>query len=124
MAEDCLAVALGMYVNDHEDLPVPSPLAEGQVLIAVPIITAAKLSLYNAMRMQSISNANLAKRLGVTEDAVGKLVNLRYRSHISQLERALRAVGRSLIIEDQDTPQAGHHASTPEIPKTVSPRSS
>ena len=32
MARDCLGVALGMYVKAREDIPAPSPLAEGQVL--------------------------------------------------------------------------------------------
>ena len=36
MAEDCLGVALGMYVAAGEDIPNPSPIAEGQVLIPVP----------------------------------------------------------------------------------------
>ncbi|CAI8007798.1 Alanine--tRNA ligase [Geodia barretti] len=42
MAEDCLAVALSFYVDGSEDLPTPGPLADGQVLIAVPLIVAAK----------------------------------------------------------------------------------
>ena len=28
MAEDCLGVALGMYVTEGEDIPDPSPIAE------------------------------------------------------------------------------------------------
>ena len=28
-AEGCLAVALGMYITSHEDIPSPSPLSEG-----------------------------------------------------------------------------------------------
>ena len=100
-AEDCLGTALGMYVEAREDIPVPSPLQEGQVLIAVPPIVAAKLALYTAMRTQRITNVALGERLGLSESAVRKLVNPDHRSHISSVMKALRAVGRNLVIEDR-----------------------
>ena len=100
MAEDCLAVALSFYVDNGEDLPAPSPLADGQVLIAVPIIVAAKLTLYTAMREHGITDADLAAMLGLDNNAVQRLLNPYRFSHISQVERALKAVGRSLIVED------------------------
>ena len=100
MAEDCLAVALGMYITSREDVPLPSPLSEGQELIAVPTIMAAKLALYKAMRKQGVTNVALADRLGLSEGAVRRLVNPEHRSHIGQVERALRAVGHTLVVED------------------------
>ena len=63
MAKDCLGVALGMYVKAREDIPAPSPLVEGQVLISVAPIVAAKLALYAAMREQGVTNVALAARL-------------------------------------------------------------
>ena len=50
MAEDALVVALCAYVDNNEALPVPSEAEEGQVMVAVPPIVAAKLALYTAMR--------------------------------------------------------------------------
>jgi len=100
MAEDCLAVALGFYVRNNEDLPTPSPLADDQVLIAVPLIAAAKLTLYTAMREQGMTHAHLAAKLDMPEKAVRNLLNPNRFSHISQIERALKAVGRSLVVED------------------------
>ena len=100
MAEDCLAVALGGYVKAREVIPTPSPLTDGQVIIAVPLIVAAKLTLYTAMREQDITDADLATKLGMPENAVQKLLNPNRFSHISQVERALKALGRSLIVED------------------------
>ncbi len=100
MAEDCLGASLSFYVDRREDLPNPSPIADGQVLVPVPLIIAAKLTLYTAMRRQGITNVALAARLGVQENAVRRLVNPNHRSHISQVEKALRAVGRSLVVED------------------------
>ena len=106
MAEDCLGVALGMYMNDLEDIPTPSPLRDGQVLVPVPLIVAAKLTLYTAMRKQGVTEAALADRLDIRENAVRSLLNPRHRSHLSHLEKALRVVGRSLVVEDTARSQA------------------
>ena len=101
LAEDALVAALGAYVQCREDIPASSPATAGQVLVAVPPIVAAKLALYTAMRAQGITKVALAARLGLSESAVRKLVNPDHRSHISSVERALRAVGRTLIVEDR-----------------------
>ena len=100
MAEDCLGVALGFYVDADKDIPTPGPLKEGQVLIPVPVLVAAKLTVYTAMREQGIARAELAAMLGMGEDAVRRLLDTMYRSHLSHLERALRLLGRSLVVED------------------------
>ena len=100
MAEDALAVALGAYVQAREAIPAPGSPEPGQVTVAVPLVVAAKLALYTAMREQGLSKVGLAARLGVTEGAVRKLVNPKHRSHIRQVERALRKVGRRLVVED------------------------
>ena len=101
MAEDALAVALAGYVHERRDIPVPSAAAKGQEPVSVPPVVAAKLALYSAMRSQGISKVALAKRLGLSESAVRKLLNPDHRSHINQVETALKAVGRTLVIEDK-----------------------
>lgn len=110
-AEDCLGVALGAYVKDGEGIPVPSPLMNGQVLIPVPPIVAAKLALYSAMRDRNIKKVELARKLNIHENAVRRILDPTHRSHISSVENALAAVGRSLIIED--VPARGHKAIEP-----------
>ena len=99
MAEDALATALAGYVHEKWDIPVPSEAADGQVLVAPPAVVAAKLALYSAMRAQRITKVALADRLGVSESAVRKLTNPDHHSHMSQVQKALRAVGRSLKVE-------------------------
>ena len=100
MAEDCLGVALSFYFDEDEVIPTPSPPTEGQVLIPVPPLVAAKLTINSAMREKGITKEALGKKLGLEEDAVRKLLDPNYRTHLTQVERALRAVGRSLIVED------------------------
>ncbi|MYD51453.1 MAG: hypothetical protein F4W93_08215 [Dehalococcoidia bacterium] len=40
-------------------------------------------------------------KLGIYESIVRRIVDPNHRSHISQVEKALQAVGRSLVIEDR-----------------------
>ncbi len=101
MAEDALAVALAGYVHERWDIPLPSPTASGQIPVVVPPLVAAKLALYSAMREQGVTKTALAMRLGLSESVVRRLLNPDHRSHISQVEKALRAVGRRLAVEDQ-----------------------
>ena len=99
MAEDALATALAGYVHEKWEIPTPSEPVDGQFSLPVPSVVAAKLALYSAMRAQRITKVELAERLGVTESAVRKLTNPDHRSHISQVQRALREVGRRLKVE-------------------------
>ena len=110
IAQDGLAVALGMYVKSREKIPEPSADAPGQVLVSVPPVVASKLALYSAMCSQGITNVALAARLELSEGAVRRLVNPNHRSHISQVEKALLAVGRTLIVEGQKPPCSSHLA--------------
>ena len=101
MAEDALAGALAGYVQEQWDIPRPGPVPEDQDVVAVPPVAAAKVALYSAMREQGITKDDFAKRLGLSETAVRRLFNPDHRSHIGQLQKALRAVGRTLVVEDR-----------------------
>ncbi len=99
MAEDALATALAGYVHQKREIPVPGEAPDSQELVAVPTVVAGKLALYSAMRDQGITKVGLANRLGISESAVRKLANPDHRSHISQVQKALQAVGRTLVVE-------------------------
>ena len=99
LAEDALATALAGYVHEKWDIPAPSEAAAGQVLVPVSPVVAAKLALYSAMRAQRITKVEIARRLGISESAARKLTNPDHRSHVNQVHKALRAVGRSLRVE-------------------------
>jgi antitoxin HicB len=97
LAEDCLIAALGGYVELGKPIPRPSP-AEARPTVALPPLVAAKLALYEAIRAERVSTAALAERLGVSEAAVRRLLDLDHRSHLDRIEAALRALGRRLEI--------------------------
>ncbi len=50
------------------------------------------------MRGEGLTKAAWASRLGLSEGAVRKLLNPDHPSHISQIEKARRAVERDLVI--------------------------
>ena len=62
LAQDALVAALGAYMSCKEDIPIPSPAADGQTLVAVPPIIAAKSALYLAMRRKGLTQVALARR--------------------------------------------------------------
>ena len=100
LAEDALVAALSAYVQFGKDIPVPSSPIDGQRLVAVPPVPAAKLALYTAMREQGLSETELGARIGLDDRAVRNLLDPDYGSHMSQVEKALKLVGRSLVVED------------------------
>ena len=105
MAEDVLGLCLAHYCVHEGYIPTPSLLTEGQVMVPVPPLVAAKLTINSAIREKGITKQALGKKLGLEEDAVRKLLHPNYRTHFTQVERALRAVGRSLIVEDAPVTQ-------------------
>jgi antitoxin HicB len=97
LAEDCLVTGLNCYVSGGRSLPKPGP-ARGRPMISVPPLVAAKLALYGAMREQRVSEAELARRLGVGEKAVRALLHLKRRTYLGLLERALAELGVRLEV--------------------------
>ena len=100
MAEDALVAALSAYVQFGKDIPAPSSPIDGQRLIAVPPVPAAKLALYTAMREQGLSETELGACIGLGDCAVRNLLDPDYDSHMSQVEKALKLVGQSLVVKD------------------------
>ncbi len=70
LAEEALAGALEMYVELREPIPVPSLAMDGQEVVAVAPVTAAKLELYTAMRDRGVTKRALAERLGLSDTTV------------------------------------------------------
>lgn len=99
LAGDALSAALAGYVRAKRDLPDPGETAHGDVQVSVPAVVAAKLALHTAMKTQGVTKVELASRLGVSESAVRRLADPGHRSHMDHVERALRKVGRMVVLE-------------------------
>ena len=100
-AVDALIAALGGYVHACRPIPKPSKAKPGQVMVTLPTLVTAKLALYEAMHEASFSNTELGRRLGISEGAVRRLLDLDHRSHIGQVEAGLQALGHRLVVDVQ-----------------------
>ena len=98
-AADALEEAIAGRIDDAERIPVPSARRSGEHHVAVPAGTAAKAALALALRESGLSRVALAKRLGVDEKAVRRMLDPRHTTAVGRIETALRALGRELVIE-------------------------
>ncbi len=105
LARERLLEALRVRVAAREDLPAPTSRAKRQELVAPPVLLAAKLALYQTMRDQSVSNMELARRIGTVEGTVRRLVDPRHRSRIDSVEDALGVLNKRLVIDLQPRAQ-------------------
>ncbi len=65
-------------------------------MLIIPPLASAKLALYQAIRESGITRVALGKRLGVSEGAVRRLLDLDHRSHIGQVDAALSLLNHPL----------------------------
>ena len=61
LATDALLAALGGLMKLRRDVPVPTP--DNGPAVAVPVLSATKLALYQAMREHGLNNVALVKPL-------------------------------------------------------------
>ena|SRR5579863_2031107 len=101
-AADCLGSYLAMLIARREPIPDPSAAKGKQRLISVPLWIAPKVALYRALQEQGISNSELARRLGVRETIVRRMLDPDHATKSARLEGALRAVGKRLLVAVDD----------------------
>jgi antitoxin HicB len=101
-AVDALETAFMALMSDRQPIPRPSRLSRRSRSVTLPALTAAKLGLYEAMRSARIRKAELARRLSVHMPQVDRLLDLRHASRLEQVEAALRALGKELVIDIRD----------------------
>ena len=99
MATDALVTAMEFYFEDRRQVPLPSPLREGQQSVELPPSVAAKVLLLNEMLAQQVRPTELARRLGTRPQDVNRLIDLEHTTKIDTIAEALHALGRELVLE-------------------------
>ena len=100
MAADALEVALAGRMKDGEDIPAPQARRGHDAhTVTVSPLLAAKLAVYMRWRETGIPKTELARRLGVQEAEVRRIMDPHHATKIERLDAALQAMGRRLIIE-------------------------
>ncbi len=101
-AIDALGSDLSIRLSRREEIPAPSAVKRGQRLVPVPLWLAPKLALYVAMRDQQVSNSELARRLGVHEQVIRRMLDPKHASKAEKTQAALAALGKQMTVEVRD----------------------
>jgi antitoxin HicB len=65
-------------------------------------VTGLKLALYLAMRDQRVSNSELARRLGLHERVVRRMLDPEHATKAEKIQAALAALGKQMTVEVRD----------------------
>jgi antitoxin HicB len=97
-ASDAMDEVFATYLIEGMDLPPPSRARRRERLVSPPAETVAKAALHVAMRQAGISKIELAKRLGVDEKEVRRLLDPHYGSKLPRIAKAVSLLGQRLVI--------------------------
>ena len=102
-AADLLETMVANYMAEGWDLPAPSAPG-GRPLVRLAPLVAAKAEVYRAMRAAGISKAELARRIGISPQQTQRLFDVRRASRLDQIDAALAALGRRLVVMTEAAP--------------------
>jgi antitoxin HicB len=68
----------------------------------VPLWLAPKLALYLAMRDQRVSNSELARRMGVHERVIRRMLDPKHATKAEKIQAALAVLGKQMTVEVRD----------------------
>jgi antitoxin HicB len=98
-AVDCVIAALEGYMKAGKPLPRQGAGHTGPDRAALPSLVTAKLAVYETMRSRGWSKLRLAKELGMPENSVRRLLDLRHSSHMWIIDEALAKMKSELSID-------------------------
>ncbi|QWF19136.1 type II toxin-antitoxin system HicB family antitoxin [Lysobacter capsici] len=98
MASDALATAMDFYFEDRRTVPIPSKPKKDEVLVALSASVSAKVLLLNQMLENSVTPAQLARRMQTSPQVINRIVDLHHATKIDTIAQALSAMGKQLVI--------------------------
>lgn len=101
-AMDALGSDLSIRLSRREEIPPPSPAKRGRRQVPVPLWLTPKLALFLAMREQGVSNSSLARRLGLHERVVRRMLDPEYATRAEKIQAALAALGKQMTVKVRD----------------------
>lgn len=97
-ASDAMDEVFATYLLKGIDFPEPSKARRREHLVSPPAETVAKAALCVAMRKAGINKVQLARRLGVDEKEVRRLLDPHYGSKLPRIAKAISLLGQRLVI--------------------------
>jgi antitoxin HicB len=101
------AALVSELISQRRDVPQPGPVKRGQERIALPSLIAQKVLLYQAMREEGVTAAELARRLNKMPNHVQRLLDVLHSSRHDQLDEAMQALGKRYKVEAGPALRAG-----------------
>ncbi|HYM29670.1 MAG TPA: type II toxin-antitoxin system HicB family antitoxin [Candidatus Cybelea sp.] len=98
-AVDCVIAALEGYMKAGKPLPREGATHTARDRAVLPSLVTAKLAVYEVMRARGWSKLKLAKQLGMPENSVRRLLDLRHSSHMWIIDEALAKMSAELPID-------------------------
>jgi antitoxin HicB len=108
IAEGCLQATIEGRLLYGKEIPKPSEPRPGEVPVSLPIETATKAALLNAVAASGSSRVALAKALHMDEKEMRRMLDPRHSSKLPRIEQVLKALGKQLRISLVDIPKAPH----------------
>ena len=97
-AQEALEIALEVYLDKKLRVPYPSAL-DGRPAVILPVVESGKIILHNTLIDSGKKKADLARMLNLAPSLVDRLLSLHHKSRIEQIETALAAFGKRLVID-------------------------
>ena len=97
-AADAMDEVFAAYMINGVSFPKPTKAKRHERTVAPPAETVAKAALYTAMQEAGVSKVELAKKLGVDEKEVRRLLDPHYGSKLPRLAHAIQLLGKRLVI--------------------------
>lgn len=97
-AADAMDEVFAAYMQGGLSFPAPTKAKRGEHLVSPPAETVAKAALYVAMHEAGITKVQLAKKLGVDEKEVRRLLDPHYGSKLPRIAQAISVLGHRLVI--------------------------
>lgn len=94
-----IQLALGIYQNQYKEIPLASPPVEDEQIIYLPVLTVAKIHLWNAMRKKGMKKADLTRLLNSAQSKTERLLNFSHNSKIEHIEHALNLLDERFDLE-------------------------
>ncbi|MFC2252478.1 type II toxin-antitoxin system HicB family antitoxin [Labrys portucalensis] len=98
LAADAIGVIVAGRIKDEADLPEPSALQSGEHAVPLAAQLAAKASIYSLWRAAKVSKSELARRLGLNEGEVRRLLNPEHATKLDRIDEAARALGGRIVV--------------------------
>ncbi|WP_129138806.1 type II toxin-antitoxin system HicB family antitoxin [Modicisalibacter coralii] len=98
-AIEILETTAGIYIDERRTVPGPSNTLDGEHLVALPLSTALKVLLSNAMIERGWRKADLARALGSAPTHIDRLLDVNHKSKLAAIEDAFAAMDRRVEVD-------------------------